>query len=140
MTRSTRALIAASALAAFATGCDNPFTDAPLEFRFTGAGITAPPGSLRTLEVQLVADGKPRPSREILFQAIPVGGSGAQVTLGPMNIDRPDHFHPYRRTTTNEQGRAFTQVRLGTVPGRAAVLVSSQGVQDTAWYTVQAAP
>ena len=136
MPRSTRALIVASALTAFAAGCDNPFTEAPLEFRFTGADITAAPGTVVTLEVQLVANGRPRAGREIVFEA-PDASHGAYVAVSPTNIER---FAVFVRTTTNDRGRAFARVRLGIIPGRAAVIVSAEGAQDTAWYTVRAAP
>jgi Tol biopolymer transport system component len=93
----------------------------------------------QALVVEVNGEGGPLPGTVVRFQSVPINPND---TWGGMTalLSPPDRnaFGSFISDTTDENGRSFVLVQLGTKAGVASIVVSVPdiGVEDTAHFTV----
>jgi WD40 repeat protein len=128
--------------AALVVGCKDstrPGDFPPIRFS-AGADATDTVRSVLTqaLVVEVNDGGSPLSGAVVRFESVPAQagqGMGAYVSRLELN-----QFGPFLADTTDENGRAYALVQLGTVAGTAAIVVTIPdiGAEDTAHFTVKA--
>lgn len=140
-------LLLLGAVATVAAGCDNPATNGEPRkdpgFRVVAGADVADSVEVRPVQalvVELIGDdGKPRAGVPVRFEST-VAGSGwnARPTVLVSEVET-GAFRGEVTDTTDDEGRAYARVQLGTVAGPGAVVatVPTVGLQATASYTIR---
>jgi dipeptidyl aminopeptidase/acylaminoacyl peptidase len=93
----------------------------------------------QALIVEVNGEGGPMPGTVVRFQGVPTNPNDTWGTMTAL-ISPPDRnaFGSFISDTTDENGRAFALVQLGTKAGIASIVVTVPdiGAEDTAHFTV----